>query len=303
MNTRWQQAEALERLRRASRRVQASPLGARAMRHLRPAPAAEPGASVPILEQYVDTAPCAQNAVDIFGGEWSSTLPEHLGVHAGAAQLFADGRIEVAADHLGGVADLDILELGPLEGGHTWMLCQKGARSVTAVEANSRAYLKCLITKELLGMPAAHFLFGDFLAYLREVPRRFDALLASGVLYHMQDPIGLLEEMGRHSDRLILWTHYYDPAVLTPAHDQHRMFDTQVELRGVDGDPVVGHRHSYHEGLASQAFCGSGSTWSIWLERPTILATLEAMGYANVRIDMDQPDHQNGPSFLVTAWR
>jgi SAM-dependent methyltransferase len=204
---------------------------------------------------------------------------------------------------LGGAADLDFLELGPLEGGHTWMLCQRGARSVTSVEANSRAYLRCLISKELLGMSAAHFLLGDFLSYLKATDRRFDAILASGVLYHMQDPIALLREIGRHSDRLVLWTHYYDQAVLTPDHSQYRMFAGAMPLVGVDGASIQGYRRYYLESLESQTFCGSGSTWSVWLERPTILHSLEAMGYSNIRIDVEVPDDPHGPSFLVTAWR
>lgn len=31
-----------------------------------------------ILDQYISEAPSAQNALDIFAGEWSSKFPEHL---------------------------------------------------------------------------------------------------------------------------------------------------------------------------------------------------------------------------------
>ena len=53
-----------------------------------------------------------------------------------------------------------MLELGPLEGAHTYMLDRAGASEVVAIEGNTRAFLKCLITKELLSMPSARFLVG-----------------------------------------------------------------------------------------------------------------------------------------------
>ncbi len=85
-----------------------------------------------------------------------SRLPPPL-EHAtgGSAQLFEDTRLLGAMQALGGVAGMHVLELGPLEAGHTYLLSQAGARTITAVEANPRAYLKCLIIKELLKLERA----------------------------------------------------------------------------------------------------------------------------------------------------
>ncbi len=83
---------------------------------------------------------------------------------AGATPLFDDPRITWSNDRFGemgipgGYVGRDVLELGPLEGGHTYLLDRMGVKSVTAVEASSRAYLKCLIAKETFGMsPRARF--------------------------------------------------------------------------------------------------------------------------------------------------
>ena len=65
---------------------------------------------------------------------------------------------------IGGVTEKTILELGPLEGGHSYMLDRAGAAQVVAIEGNARAYLKCLIVKELLGLPRVQFLCGDSVA-------------------------------------------------------------------------------------------------------------------------------------------
>src|SRR3954464_14009309 len=94
-------------------------------------------------------APSVQAAVDIFKGEWSSKFPAEAGpVTAGQWALFEDARLAWALERLGGVAGKTALELGPLEGGHSYMLQRSGAASVVAVEGNPRAYLKCLLVKE-----------------------------------------------------------------------------------------------------------------------------------------------------------
>lgn len=100
-------------------------------------------------DQYVTGAPKPQNMVDLVPG-WVSRLPSQIAVSAGQLQLFSDARIDWAVGELAGVYGKNILELGPLEGGHTTQLLQKGAQSVTAVEANKLAFMRCLIVKELL---------------------------------------------------------------------------------------------------------------------------------------------------------
>ena len=67
----------------------------------------------PILDQYVREAPSAQQTVDVFAGEWSSSLPERLAVQSGGANLFADRRITWLIDQLGGVNGTRVIELGP----------------------------------------------------------------------------------------------------------------------------------------------------------------------------------------------
>jgi Protein of unknown function (DUF1698) len=84
---------------------------------------------------------------------------------------------------------MTVLELGPLEGAHTYRLQQLGAGRILAIESNVEAYLKCLIVKEALGMKRAEFMLGDFTLYLQECTERFDLVFCCGVLYHMQDPL------------------------------------------------------------------------------------------------------------------
>ena len=139
-----------------------------------------------VLDSYVRTTPTPQNALNIFQGEWTSRLPEPLAQYqAGTLGLFDDERIKWLASEIGGLSEKSVLELGPLEGGHTSMLEQLGAADITAIEANTRAFLKCLIVKELLNLQHAHFLCGDCVEYLHQPGPSFEVCVASGVLYHM----------------------------------------------------------------------------------------------------------------------
>lgn len=119
-----------------------------------------------INDQYVMKKPSHQNAIDLFEGEWSSDVPGSF--VSGSTPLFNDSRLAMLAEAAGGLAGKKILELGPLEGAHTTIMSSMGAAHVTAIEANSHAYLKCLIVKEILALKNVNYLLGDFDLYLEE---------------------------------------------------------------------------------------------------------------------------------------
>lgn len=256
-----------------------------------------------ILDQYVRGTPSTQHSLDIFAGEWSSKLPEAAGLHTnGASLLFEDSRITWLLDHLGGVDGFKVLELGPLEAGHSYMLHQAGA-SVLALEANTRAFLKCLVIKEALGLPRCSFRLGDFVPYLKETTDRFDLLLASGVLYHSSDPIGLLESMARVADRIAIWTHYYDRDVVSADPKKLRMFVPEPEYVEWRGQKIALYRRNYLESLNWAGFCGGPESSAVWMEKAGLLTVLEQLGYARISIQTDDRNHVNGPCIMLCAER
>lgn len=255
-----------------------------------------------ILDSYVATVPSPQNAVDIFAGEWSSTLPDPLAhLAAGGAPLFKDDRVEWALEQLGDVAGRSVLELGPLEGGHTYMLLKAGA-TVTAIEAQTRAYLKCLIAKELLGMTGARFLLGDFMAYLHERPEHVDVCFASGVLYHMRNPVETIALLAKVADRLFLWTHIYDEQIVRASELLSPRFRTseRAEYQGFDHTLF---RFDYANALNSNAFCGGSAVSSNWLTRADLLAALDRFGWHIDATGYDEPHHPHGPAIAIVASR
>ena len=253
-----------------------------------------------ILDQYVTAAPSAQSKVDIFSGEWISKLPATLGdVRSGEIDLFDDERVTWAIESLGGVDGTDVLELGPLEAGHTWMLHQAGAASITSVEANTPLFLKCLIVRDLLEMNRAQFLCGNFVEYLRTTDRTFDVCWASGVLYHMEDPVELLAPISKRSQRLFLWTHYFGANHITRKIRQRR-FDEARVVR-TEGFEHRLYRHKYGIALRFRDFIGGTAPTSSWLPREDLLGALEHFGWTDIKIGFEAKDHPHGPALALTA--
>jgi hypothetical protein len=253
---------------------------------------------------YVTSLPGPQNALDIFGGEWSSRLPgEFQHLTAGLLPLFEDPRISWFVERLGGIEGKTVLELGPLEGGHTYMLERAGASSIVAIEANTRAFLKCLVVKETLGLQRARFLCGDFLEYLRINRPKVDVCVASGVLYHMTNPLELISFMAQATDRACLWTHYYDEHVLAQRPHLAKQFADHQPAR-FDGFAHTLHRRIYEqEAVRWQGFCGGTQPTSCWLSRQDILAAFEHFGLRRIEVGFDDPNHANGPSLALVAVR
>ncbi|NER35428.1 MAG: DUF1698 domain-containing protein [Oscillatoria sp. SIO1A7] len=254
-----------------------------------------------ILDSYVTSTPSAQNALDLFKGEWASKLPDLYKLEAGHISVFNDVRIHWVAERLG-ITNKTVLELGPLEAGHTYMLEKAGAASIVAVEANARAYLKCLIIKEIMGLQRAQFLFGNFVEYLR-TSERFDLCIASGVLYHMTNPVELLSLISQVSDRVFIWTHYYDrDLVEANPHKINRQFPGSIDTE-YNGFKHKLYRREYLEALDDAGFCGGSRPFSYWMSREDILACLKNLGYSEIDINLEQPEHPNGPSFALIAIR
>jgi GT2 family glycosyltransferase/2-polyprenyl-3-methyl-5-hydroxy-6-metoxy-1,4-benzoquinol methylase len=259
-----------------------------------PAPATAEAART-TAPRFVDWLPTPQNAARAFEGEWSSAVP---GLPTGQTPLFDDDRIVWFEERFGGFAKRKVLELGPLEGGHTYMMTQRGAE-VLAIESNLRAWMRCLVAKEAVGMAGATFLLGDFVKYLNAEPPRFDFVLASGVLYHMTDPVGLLRSLTAITDVIGLWTHYFDPTILRAKEN----FDfVPRRLTTPRGRTVELYEQRYLRALEWAGFCGGSAPGSFWMSREGILKVLEDEGFV-CETGFEHRDHPNGPAFCVFARR
>jgi hypothetical protein len=249
--------------------------------------------------------PSPQAVLDIFAGEWASRMPPpHDTLRAGSADLFDDERLRWTLERFGPLDGQAVLDLGPLEGGHTYMALQAGARRVVAVEGNARHFLKCLAVKELLGMDAAQFRHGDFVAMLQSEPDEYDLVLAQGVLYHMVDPVELIALTAERGRRLALWTQYHDAehiARLAPRFRRH--FSAEPQPATTRGFAHTLHRFDYGFGRKLVGFYGGNQPHAHWLSRADLMRALEHFGWRDVELGFDLPDHPHGPSLALTAVR
>lgn len=249
---------------------------------------------------YFGVAPSPQNALDLFKGEWSTRLPDDTGLVASTGPMRGceDYRVEWFERLIGGFTGKRILELGPLEGGHAYMAEKRGAAEIVSIEANPRAYLKCLLLKEIFGLQRARFLLGDFTPYLRDSREQFDAVFACGVLYHMTNPVELIQLITQHARTAFVWTHCYEAEYFT-AHPQQGSYFAPGHFAGVGGYPHTLHRKRYGESKDWKGFCGGGAMDAAWLTRDEILGAFEHFGFRIIEcIDEQNP---NGPAILFAA--
>jgi hypothetical protein len=253
--------------------------------------------------EFVTAAPSNQAVADLFAGEWSSAFPPEMGIATapGHARLFEDARIRWMESTLGPVQGMDVLEIGPLEAAHSYMLQELGAASVLAIESNRRAFLKCLCVKEIMNLDRVRFLLGDAVAWLEQEARTYDLLVASGILYHMAEPLRFLDAVTARSDRVFLWTHHYDETVISRREDS-RQFAPAGRLRP-DADWQGSKRLYPGDATAWKGFSGGRHPFAIWLTRDTILGYLEARGFTILGVEFDHRDHPNGPALALAARR
>lgn len=265
----------------------------------------EEASGLEILEKYCTEYPSAQNATEIFAGDWSSVLPDHLDADTGGfAALFDDPRIDWAVEMLGGVAGRRILELGPLEGGHTFSLETKhDAAEIVAVEANQRAYLKCLIGKELLGTSRSRFLLGDFNRYMADSGERFDLVVACGVLYHMENPAEHIKLLCNAADSVFVWTHYYDRELIDAIGENvARKFSAETPAT-YEGYDYTLHRQDYLDALGWGGFCGAGNRYANWIELQAMHELFDKYGFNITATGFEHLDHPHGPAIAFIAER
>ncbi|MBM3094837.1 class I SAM-dependent methyltransferase [Ensifer sp. T173] len=255
-----------------------------------------------VFDQYSREFPRHQNAVDALAG-WNSAFPPEVGLKAGTHPLFADGRITWAISQAGSLANKNVIEVGPLEGMHTYMLNQHKPRSIDAIEANRGCFLRCLVTKEVLGIDRANFYLGDALRWLQETEVHYDLAIASGVLYHMPDPGQFLCDITSRCDQLFIWTHYFDDHAMPTSDSRRQAFSGNVETRTFSGIPVRYFERGYFNANENENFCGGMKDRHYWMHRDDIISLLNALGFGDISIGQEDLAHGGGPCFSLFAKR
>ena len=246
--------------------------------------------------------PSAENAISLYEGRWTSMTPHSaLSDSAGTLVLAKeDPRACWAIQCFGTLAGFTILELGPLEGRQSYSLHRAEAKEIVAIEGNAAAFQRLLAFKNALNLNRLRPMLGDFIPYLEQTQEQFDLVFASGVLYHLEDPLAAIEQMARVAPRLFLWTHIYDAQRVAEHPGWRDRFAPQHkwEWRGIT---MEGACQRYTDRLRRE-FCGGINEDSLWLTRQSLFKALDHLGYSLIQTH-EEVEHPNGPAIWVCAIR
>lgn len=209
--------------------------------------------------------------------------------------LTKDPRLVWHLEQVGGAVGKRILELGPLEGAHTKMLIEAGAREVIAVEGLADCFLRCLVVKEAFQLDKAKFLFGDFNDYVDQCfdGKKFDFISAAGVLYHQQNPSKLIHNLGKITDTVIVWS---------------QVANCNGQPSNIDGedrflDCYYGKINNYQGArLKSETYCAGLNDWAFWFYPDEMRRCFYDAGFKNI-IETPSPSNVNGDCLLFVATR
>lgn len=151
--------------------------------------------------------------------------------------------------------EVRVADLGCLEGGYTAAFAQAGY-DATGFEVRLDNYLCCQLIGNQLALPNLRYVQAD----VRDIaagPDEWDAVFCCGLLYHLDNPVTFLHQLGKVTRRLLIVQTHYSTRPNT-VHEAHR-----------------GH---WYEEIPSR-----WSSWqnprSFWLTRKDLLAVMRNTGF------------------------
>lgn len=175
-----------------------------------------------------------------------------------------------------------ILELGSLEGAHSFILAQHpGVKRVVALEGREANLRKARFVQELLQVGNVEFAQTNLEHAELTSFGRFDAVFCSGLLYHLPKPWKLIEQLPAVASRLFIWTQY---AAETEAYDVGHGLRGKIHGEGGSDEPLSGL-----------------SPTATWLTLDSLRGVLTASGYRKIEIIHYNTAHPNGPAVTIGA--
>jgi SAM-dependent methyltransferase len=196
-----------------------------------------------------------------------------------------DRRVRLLDEHFR-LADKHVLEVGCFEGIHTVGLAMV-ARQVTAVDARVENVVKTIVRAAFFGYTPRVFKCDLEARPLRMEWLQADVVFHVGVLYHLQDPVSHLLELGQFIR-------------LGALLDTHYALEEEADLTYDVGGRGYRFRRRKEGGL-SDAFSGMADH-SKWLTLAGIVDLLKEGGFPTVAV-IEKREERHGPRALLVARR
>ena len=240
--------------------------------------------SAPVLSNS-ELLPFTAHRVELRPGVWTTREGEDpLG--AASTRILIDR----AGGSLGGKRVLDV---GCLEGGYTVTFARLGARESIGLEVRESNLQRCRFLQEQLGLDNVRFVKQDARTISPQTLGTFDAIFASGLLYHLDEPVDFLcRAHDLTTDLLLLDTHVASPHAWAHAcsdrltsrtwkersYAGREMYDCPADLTPAQVDRL--HWSSY------------GNAISFWLTEDSLVQALWDVGFPYVsKAYMPRPYH------------
>jgi hypothetical protein len=212
-------------------------------------------------------------------GPWITHFVIEGVASGGDYQVINDRRVQQFLERFPNVRT--ILELGSLEGGHTFTLARHpGVERILAVEARVANIEKAKFICSLLGVSNVQFRQANLEQLQLAGLGYFDAIFCCGLLYHLPEPWKLISQAPLVAPSLFVWTVYANENEAT------------IEIDGL-------HGREYVEGGLNEPLSGL-SPKSIWLTLPSLLELLKRSGYGEIEV-LEKAQNPNGPAVSLVA--
>lgn len=235
---------------------------------------------------------CTRESMFKTMGGWTSQFEVNGRMVGGSIPLTKDSRLLWHMKQVGGVRDKRILELGPLEGAHTKMMIEAGAKEVIAVEGLSDCFLRCLIVKEAFDLMNAKFIFGDFCYYVVNYKaEKFDIVSAAGVLYHQKNPAQLIHDLARITDNVFVWSQVASNGFPSD-------IETVISGNGISYSGKI--KQWGRSRLTTETYCASLENEAVWMYPNEMIRCFNNAGFDHI-IEEPRTSNINGDCILFVA--
>jgi SAM-dependent methyltransferase len=175
-----------------------------------------------------------------------------------------------------------VIELGSLEGGHSFALAgNQAVKKVLAIEGRAANIAKAKLVQEVLEDKKVEFLEADIEKLDFEQFGKFDAVFCSGLLYHLPRPWELIPKLAAVSPNIFIWTQISEEAKAKKMREGWR---GKFYREGGFFDPL--------SGLSKKSY---------WLSLGSLIGLLTTNGYRETKIIEHNLAHPNGNSVTLAA--